>query len=831
MRDESPPAQRQKRHESRNAALSDKPPMSSLSLDLIARLARSAHRTGDDFTFLRVAPLLATHEPNRAEWILAYLRSLARLGLLAAVRGVIDRVPADQRTGPDWQALSEAADSPRDGRVAWTSRKGRFRANLAALERRDPDAARSVDESWQRHQADFELHQTRDGVPGVLRAGEVWPPGWIPFLDDHAAVAGERLRLEKPGLLPPPLAFLGIGLGYEFIEAYARTQRVFLEASSTIYVVEPKPELLAIALHVQDLQPIIADLRVQWFVGDNAVAAFKRRIEEDSRWPLTDLVFTFSLSGGDASELRAAMASAGRLRQQEVERLTSALDAAYAGRDARWWADRFSAATDAQGHATGEPLRILGLTSLHTTFLQYSMRDCLRAMEKLGHETKLLIEPSPHQPLDAATALRTQLEFKPDVVLLLSRMRYEMPGFIHPAIPSVTWDQDNLPWVFDPAKKPQLAWNDFLMGFAAASARRRFGWPEQRLMFCEMAGSEDTYSPVPLPEAELAPYRCDVSYVSHASATVEEEMRSVESWLPQGRLRTLFHDVAPSLLQYWRNGGDFPAPIMTPLIDACEARGWAWTVDELGRVVQVIQRLGDRLFRHVALGWAADWADRTGRTLRIYGNGWERHPRLSRYARGPTRNGEELRRIYQASAINLQLMAFGFLHQRALDGLMAGAFFLTRRSGSDEHAPVMRRLEVLLDSAGVSTWPELNALRDAPLQSEIVSLMRRWFADPRTLSPQTVEVIRCAACRVSAVEAIPEFDRIAFSNAKEFETMTEAHLADPTDRGRLASRMRTALLERFSYKVRMKDLLGFLGAGFSGTAPAAFAKGGALIGA
>ncbi|MCC7293351.1 MAG: glycosyltransferase family 1 protein [Phycisphaerales bacterium] len=699
--------------------------------------------------------------------------------------------------------------------MPWDSRRRRFKANLALLAKRDPRTARRVETAWVEHHTEFELHQTPQGEMHVKRTGAVWPPAWLPFLDEHRTQAAPRLALSAQGLLPTPLVFVGLGLGWEFMEGYAKTQKVFLEASSAIYVVEQKPEALAVLLHIHDWREILADARVAWFVGEDAVARFRALLESDTQWPLTDRVYALPLDGpADASTVHATITSVAKRRQAKITELQAAIADRYAGRDAAYWARRFSEAADEAGRAKCEPLRILCLTSMHTTFLQYSMRDCIKALDRMGHQTRLIIEPSPYQPLDPVSVLQAQHEFQPDLIFLLSRMRYEMTGLLHPAIPSLTWDQDQLPWVFDPNKKPQLAWNDFLMGFAAASAPRRFNWPAHRCMMCEMAGSADTYLAEPLSESELAPYRCDVSYVSHASATVEDEMRAVESWLPDEKLRLLFREVAPPLIEYWKQGGEFPAPIMTPLIDACEAKGWSWTVEELGRVTQVIQRLGDRAFRHVALEWVADWADRTGRTFHIYGNGWERHLRLAQYAKGPTRNGEALRAIYQSSVINLQLMGFGFLHQRALDGLMAGGFFLARRSGSDSHGEVMRKLEALLDEEGAYKWAALETISDSAKRRLIKDLFQKWGADPRTLNDYTMDVIRAGARKKCALDNFPGFEEIAFSNPTEFKCQADRFLLDGKNRRLLAERMRRAVFEEFSYDSRMRQMPIFIQHGF-----------------
>jgi len=790
--------------------------MSAIDIETIQRAARLAAAAADPYLFGRLLPLAVCGEGPAHEWILGYLRALCQLGLNAAARALVEAFGEELRGLPESTDLAARLSSGDPGRVDWSSRRRRFAANLAVLARRDSHAAEAVSQAWERERDGCELHLCRDGNVQIRPAGPVWPPRWLPCLDDHRAAADRRVSIPRT-LIPPPLLFDGIGTGWELDFAYRRTHRVFLEASSALYVVEPSAALFAVALHVHDWRDLLADPRVCVFVGEAAGRQFADLLETDAAWPVPQRRFMLRCDADHAdTSLQSIIESVAKSRAAESASRRAHIATRYEDRDSAWWAERFAAATREDGMATDRPLRILGLTSIHTTFLQYSMRDCLKALERLGHHTKLLIEPQPYQHLDPTTALRTQIEFDPDLVLILSRMRDECREIVHPAIPSVCWDQDALPWVFDAQRRPQLAWNDFLMGFSAATAPRRFGWPQHRCLPCPMAGSPDAFSPEPLPEDELAPYRCDVSYVSHASATPVAEADAVAGWLPDERLRRIFRAAVERLLPGWLRGGEFPGRVMTAIFDAAaELREQDPVWDDLTKLIPACQRVGDRAFRHVALGWVADWSDRTGRSFALWGNGWGNHARLSKYARGAARNGRELRCIYQASSVNLQLMGFGFLHQRALDGLMAGAFFMCRRSSSDVPAPQRERLLSLLDRYQVTSATELAALRPTGARQPILELIESLGADPRGLCPQWIEIQHQALRDRYPADVIPDFAEIGFTDACSFAQHVEWFLATPQERTRIAARIRRILVEQYSYEARMSEMLVFVRGGFA----------------
>ncbi len=788
--------------------------MSAIDIETIQRAARLAARCGDAYLYARLLPVAVTNETAVAEWALGYLRALSQLGLGSLAGRVADNFGQELRALPEFGELASRLSAGEPGHVAWKSRARRFSANLRALATRDADAAEHVRHAWDAQRDTFELHQCRDGNVQIRPAGPVWPPRWLPALDDHRAAADRRIAIPRT-LIPPPILFDSVGTGWEVDFAWKRTHRVFLEASSALYIVENSAAMFAVALHAHDWRKLLADPRVCVFVGEAAARQFADLLETDAAWPAPAQRFMLRCDADHADDtLQSIIDSVARSRAAEAASRRAQIATRLEDRDSAWWADRFAAATRNDGSATDQPLRILGLTSIHTTFLQYSMRDCLRALERLGHQTKLLIEPAPHQHLDPTAALRTQAEFDPDLILVLSRMRDECSAIAHPSIPAVCWDQDALPWVFNPSRSPTLAWNDFLMGFAAVTGPRRFGWPQHRCMPCPMAASADTYGAEALSDAELAPYRCDISYVSHASATPEAEVDSVAGWLPDDRLRRIFRTAVDRLLPDWLRGGEFPGPIMTAVLDAAAADGAPLRVDDAHKVGQAVGRIGDRAFRHVALDWVADWAERTGRSFALWGNGWDRHPHLARFARGPAANGHELRCIYQGTRINLQLMAYGFLHQRALDGLMTGGFFMARLSLADWQGAMLRELVALFDRFGVEDAGSLRAVTDTASRARMIEILTRCGRDPRLLTSDDMDVFRQGAESIYAIESLPRFDQITFTDAASFANSAERFLADDGIRAACAQQMHSAVVEQYSYDARMRQMLGFVKRGF-----------------
>jgi hypothetical protein len=218
-------------------------------------------------------------------------------------------------------------------------------------------------------------------------------------------------------------------------------------------------------------------------------------------------------------------------------------------------------------------------------------------------------------------------------------------------------------------------------------------------------------------------------------------------------------------------------------------------------------RLADRLFRHEALGWVAEWAARTGRSFRIYGNGWDRHPTLAPFAAGPAANGRELLCVYRASRINLQLMPGGFIHQRALDGLAAGGFFLTRQVPADLRGRTLRRLVQRIDELGVISSDALFSASDPELRALLRNYLGPHVASAACCAADVLTALKVNAELLHPDEAFPGFEEIVFDSSQRFAHLADRFLADDGARARIAAAHRQTVLRHFSYAVAVDQFL------------------------
>ncbi len=797
---------------------SDNQTVDAIDLGLIKRLARAALKAEDCYAYCRLVPILAEAVGPGApasEWALGYLRALAKLGLNAAAQQLIEGPLAPALDDETFRRLAETLRSAASGRIAWTSRRPCFSANLKALAARDRELARAVEENWKESAERFELHRCADGVFQVRQSGPAWPPSWFLRLDDHTADLEERVNTKTGGFMPPPMIFEGVGLGYEVLDGYRRTNKVFLEASSALYVIEPRLESVAIAMHLHDWREALSDSRFMLFAGPEATKRFAQTFLDDAHLPFPVYqVCLHSWAPEYGPSVGDLLNQTGNGRNEARLALTAQVDQIYGNRDAAYWARRYETA-DRQ-----DPLRVMFFVSRHTTYLKYCIRDLAASFERQAVKTCILTEKADYCLLPASVQLRAIRDFRPDLLFIIDHLRHEYPGIVPNNVPNVAWIQDQLPHLFRRESGESLGPLDFYIAPNGLGSLGQFGYPHSQGMTWTAVTDARQYSHEPLPEAVLAPHACDFSYVGHQSrppeALRDEWRQRVKDNAPARRMVDRVHEVLEQSL------------IENPRA-ACGHRDWVLEEIEqttgeaineqvrymLGRFY--VYQLAELMLRQGTLQWVADYCDRTGRTLHLYGRGWEDHPRFAEYARGVAENGDQLRAIYQASRINLQIVGTGAIHQRLLDGLAAGGFFLIRQTPGDTyHAPAARLLAAIRKTG--FQGDTLYRCEEMPEVAEAWRQARRHlggsFNAQAFMLPnsgiQRMEELEPHGDRQLAALLFSRYEDVAFGTRNEFECLADRYLDAAAERAALATSMRAAIIDRFTYGGLVEELLRFI---------------------
>ena len=772
-------------------------------------------KQGDHYAFLNAALGHLEANPDNVALTLQVCRSYIALGLIGPARDLLRSTGSTRLSDLEIHTLCRKIARTPSGRVAWRSLQRRFESNIARLYERFPEM-REHDAMFRGIPREYDLYRTSDGNLQVATRSVDGRRHWLPDLCDVKRVlACAKLPHDPKALFCGPYLIAGDRFGMLFDKVFRATQKMFLTFSPRVYVIEADVAAFGITLYVSESIEQLCHERTAVFVSPDCVDRLAAYFKQRPSLSAPEFAVRLTPSGealcNQAYEAlgpqAACLKQRDHQRQQAVHHYYSLLPPGH-------WEERFKP-------DRGEPLRVLGLTSRFTTYLQYSMRDWGAAFRDRGHEFRVLMEENDHDLLPRARVTEVIDEFKPDLIAIIDHLRSEYQSAVPANVPLVCWIQDLLPHLATAEAGGSLGGLDFYIARNPSTFVHQYGYPASQGLAWTMATDDRTYSNRPMSEDELAPYRCDVSYVSSHSTLPRKFHEERRQWFSNDRaamqlVDRLFEALHRSFIE--TPGPAFAAvPYLLERVKEQTGLAPASTDSDDALLHSYLYPLAELMFRQSTLEWVADFCDRTGRVLHLYGNGWDAHPRFGRFARGFAHNGPELRAIYQASTINLQIIGTGAVHQRLLDGLAAGGFFLIRYTPADMICePVKRFLAALRKYS-----PAVDVDYDAEDMPELAEAMRGLWrlrglnlkCDPvrvTALEKQRYREMEAMGFRLAAGSVFPEYDDVAFASADQFEQQAERFLTDTAGRKQVAESMRVAVVNRYSYRALVDDVLEFI---------------------
>jgi hypothetical protein len=586
--------------------------------------------------------------------------------------------------------------------------------------------------------------------------------------------------------------------------------------SCAVYVVEPDLASACILLNLQDLRPWRHRLRM--FAGPTAQGDFETALESHSNWDLPATMVGERIEQRAALDLAAATARVTQKRAHRDAAAASETQAHYGQITRDEWAKRFEEASEGRRR-----LKVMGMTSRYTTVLQYSMEELGAAVRAAGHEFVLCKEPDDQSA--NVGEVQAICEHKPDLLMTISRLRSENPR-LPKNVPALCWDQDNLPCMRSEAARKALDAFTYVAGAGAWQGYQDLDWPRRNCILAFLGAATHRYHNGPPDEALIAKHRCTFSYTSNASGSPEslvEELR--RSYAAGSRVQALFDRALREVLTRAKNGYAWDSAHIAIFLDEVIAAG-NYPVPAAARVeiIMHLRSISDRAFRHVALEWVAEYCEKKGKTLRLYGKGWEGNPRFAKFAAGFLEPGEELRAVYRASEINLQIIETGFLHSRALDGLAAGGFFMYRLAPEARDLDGTEAARVIMTQRALDTGCVTYGQLDASTDPLIVAAWAYARSVIRLGKPEE----RCRMLDIwkaapSEERQVPHLNEITFEGQTQFNEMADRYLVDAELRANVASRLREVVVERFSYDARWRQFVSGIASGMRSAADEAMA--------
>jgi len=755
--------------------------------------------------------------------LLAVLRALVRCGMAGIALRLLRSAGPLVDANPELAGLCKELAAVPAGDVPLTSFAGRYEINCAALADAGMRWCEALPPAGAPGSA-LRVYMTPEGNWQVIRDSEAGRLDFVFHFDDHRQRArsfplddvADRGSALLAGVPHPPL--LSRLLERRSAEGFR----------PPIDIIETDLEVLAVWLHLVDIAAEVQSGRIGVFGGARAGEHYLEWMAQHLARSEPTLTATCRRPGWTPPSIDDAFRGRVRVGIEERRRALSAQQARHQeALSGAQRAARFRAGGDAR-----PPLRIAGFTTRYSTVIQHAMRDLADAFRRQGCHFDLVKEPD-----DSSSIVDTwtRLAEPCDLVVVINHLRREMVERIHPGLPFVCWIQDHLPSLWSHDAGRSVTDRDLVLGFDRPVLTTMFDYPADRFLATSNLTSFSTYHDDPVDAADAEAHRCDVSFVSHGSETVDELVAMCAAGQPPayGRLLSQIAEMLRERLAARRRISF--RDTLDVMLEAESALGAGSTVEQRSVVTRpTVIRIVDRLLRHETLEWTAAWCRRNGRTLRIYGRGWERHPTLKTHAAGEIDNGYPLRCVYQASRINLQINGFTSLHQRMLDGIASGGFMLVRhnpadfvrrpllalqraieREGVEDLDDLLRRAEPSNDLGGALAeldrldYPAIAPRGDERRERD-VHLLHEAAGVP--LERLTDEALFDALCDVRQVPHrcaadLPAFGRVVFDTPESLHALLDHYVDDEPARRELLGPMREDVAAHDTYDALARRII------------------------
>jgi len=338
---------------------------------------------------------------------------------------------------------------------------------------------------------------------------------------------------------------------------------------------------------------------------------------------------------------------------------------------------------------SGQPLRILLLTSKFTTYLQYSTRDMAKGFRQLGHETFIEIEDE-----DSGLGIRKDvnmenlINFRPDIIFSIDHLRHSNP-WIPKSIPFVSWIQDLMPHLIGLTDPELVSRYDHIFSFSQHWIDHFFKkhpvFKNKKIHLLPITSDHKIYHPLPLSKK-----RYDVSYVAH----LPDPDHTLLPFLGGNTPPDINPEKGPAFLT--QLALDLDEISMEHLFSIQNDRG---TKEKLA--TQICEKLNIPFDQaYLQLMENHDQNNAKSRFLfhifyllktkpiktlienniqvRVFGNHWEKIPLFENIAMGKVENGTELNKVFNESRINLNISPETTYHMKAPEVMAGNNFMLTR---------------------------------------------------------------------------------------------------------------------------------------------------------
>ncbi|MEA1961527.1 MAG: glycosyltransferase [Bacillota bacterium] len=342
---------------------------------------------------------------------------------------------------------------------------------------------------------------------------------------------------------------------------------------------------------------------------------------------------------------------------------------------------------------SGKP-RILFVTSRFTTALQYFIRDCACACDRLCIPNQVLIETSNLHRISLCTWFKTLNDFKPDIIFAIDHFRWES-AFLPANIVFISWVQDVLPHIASHESGARIGSLDFVLNAFVTNIDflLDYSYPREAIIEAPVVANQHIYKSYSLNQEEKDLYSVDICAFSNAGNPQKglHNFLNLISFSPRyDELKLVFKIAYREMYKSFYQEKIFYSleDYRRFLFEHLKAYGLSIPEENLSTLAREWrQQVGYRILRSVPL----EWLHEKGYDMKIWGSEWTDHALLADYAQGVAENGETLSRIINACKIVIGTNPGMTTHPRVCESILSNTFYLAYRIPEENDWANIRR--------------------------------------------------------------------------------------------------------------------------------------------
>lgn len=735
-------------------------------------------------------------------------RALAAVGLRGLAARTAERVTDAGLVAERDRLIAAGAG---DGPIGVDELVGRARANLALAE----IDAESAIEAWRARGALYFGASDGNVVRCARGCDDLAEWDWVgDWLGDARGFCRQHLP-DGATRAVGPVTVEGASPPWLLLALHEALPRLKDGYWPILQIVQRDTAELAEGFALADLSSVLERSRV--FAGEDAAERLREFVRARFDYPATGAVVPQRVGravepgiGEVVRELSVEQRAEAMAFQRDLVRRDR-------GRDGAYWATRF---------AEGGTKRVLIPTCRYSTFIQHASRDLAAAFEEAGWEARVLIEPDDHSRFSTIAYHRAELEFDPDLIVLINYPRAARADAFVTQTPFVCWIQDAMPHLFDERIGRGHGPRDFVFGHVYPKLFREFGYPAGRAAAVPVVASAKKFHDGWITREQADRYACEMAYVSHHSETPTAMHARLCAEAGDPAIVSVLHEMRKVLGERYKEIVGEGGPEVAKTIPGeawARVHGSAATARSLGQFrEQYLVPILERVVRHEMLEWAAQVADRRGWRLKIYGKGWEEHETLGRFAAGELAHGEDLRAAYQAAGVHLHASMTTLVHQRVMECALSGGLPVCRLIGPNLGASRQSALLSLVRS-GVAAdriredgWLVYTTAGHEALRryGALLGSVGMRVPEEVALHPGVAEHMREFACAFegsAAEELLGDLGAGTFRSAAQLESMVQRVLQRPEMRRARSDSIAARVRERFTHGAVAAGMIGLVG--------------------